>query len=808
MKKLVLKFLLLFCFISTTISGELSVTYIKTFQNVFKSENTDFPFGSNHLSPTWGSIIWHSPFLENLYRYGNTNHAMVKLVHEMFFIHHDNVTFDTTYLPTKIATYLGPQNVGALIAIIENNRNNPSTLRENLNIFINTFEQANTPIIKENIKKYLEKELTKLGNLDTSHQTKTKKGILNRSLKKELQESYINNTEYKKFKTIFIESLIGAILEENHIYPSYLTTLILLAFNWKKSNLPQHFIDLLWGIYLTLNNKSILFNENINCELSPGKGLKLLLSPKPSKENFVAIMQQNMKPQEFDKTKYLELKETSSPQVVINNLENLALTYFGFDIFENPLPNIVAMSGETIFQGVVFPDCGETSLLNFFIALIFNPLTRTFDFSILEQIGTNPNLVIFFKTHNLNSVYTQQAHNDWANIVSNLPNINYCDIKCNINAGIKNMLNIILNLVPGIEGQNAKEKLESLKNKFNLEKVKITNIEFDKDPDVDENDKNVTLNIYIEKKEAKLFSINWIFNPGHFILEFPTKNESSIKYFELLKTKNLTRSLYEDLYLTVFLNLFGNTEVLKLNLPTMYKLFSLFMQNLRTPENVISFVEILVKDQNIPEEFKINLIRTLYNKKIPKNDYINLHKFWKATDSYIFKIFDPQFGMFNNLTDDEKFEITTAILEQQFEPSNFKFYQWTEGIIPTIQHEDSKNIIIQDILKISIPKKPEFIPLFVYFYQWIKDTLITTQLDIFEYPNIDNFLDQPIPKDPELRNLFLDLYRFIKDKVTAIKDDYRKRHIRGIVENKISTLIYINEDAKFRQILQDALAQI
>jgi len=816
MNKIVIKFLLLFCFISTTISGELSVTYIKTFQNVFKPENSVLPAESNHLSPTWGAILWHSPFLENLYRYGNQNHGMVKLAQELFFLHHDNVTFDATYLPTKIASHFEPQDIGILIGIIENHRSNPQILKTELDSFIVAFELNNTLKIKEGLKQYFDNAIKKtkkemslvLDNVESliaqdAKITKLKSELKDPNLKKRWIQSkkdliareskllikskidplkvkiglltklkkdevskrdIIADPAYQKFKTSFIDSLIKAIQEENHIYPTYLTTYILLALHWKKSNHPNDFIDLLWGIYSTLNNKSILFNNNINSKLG---------QTSLTKEQFISIMQQNMNAQGFDQTKYFNLTKSISPD--INNLENLAISYLGFHVFENLLPDAVTMSLATLVRETVFPDCAETSLLNLFIALIFDPQTRNFDTSILEQIGAKQQLIDFFKTHDLSNIYTQQAHNSLARVVSNLEDVQYAYKKCEIDVGLKNMLLVIQHLVGKLDGENSKAKLESLKNKFTLDKVKITDIEPNQDPNT--NDKNLTLNITIQKKATELI-IKWIFYPEEFVMEYPPKAENlfSLKSFDFFKSQKFTTNPYQDLKLVFFLNLFGGLDGLKLDVPLLYKYFSYFMQNLRIPENTIKLVKILVKDSKISDEIKINLIRNIYS-KIPNDEY-SQNAFWDNVEFHIFKVFYPSLEIFKNLTDTSKCSIISALLKQPFNHSNPEVYKWIKNTLPSSTLKDAKGSIIRNILVKPIPQDAEFKSTFINFYQWIKGTLPYITND-YKFEIIKIILAKPIPQDPEFNPFFINFYQWIKGALPTVTNDYNKFEIIG-----------------------------
>lgn len=81
--------------------------------------------GYESYSPAIGALYWYSPYIRNLYEFGDNEWPMVKLAHELFFIHHDGITFDATRSATKIARYFTPKEIGTIIGYLHKGKENP-----------------------------------------------------------------------------------------------------------------------------------------------------------------------------------------------------------------------------------------------------------------------------------------------------------------------------------------------------------------------------------------------------------------------------------------------------------------------------------------------------------------------------------------------------------------------------------------------------------------------------------------------------------------------------------------------------------
>jgi len=79
----------------------------------------------NHLSPSNGCLWWTTPVVESMYRFDplqldQKTAAVNKFMRLLFYLNNDQVNFNTMQNPTEIATYLTPNHIGQIVAVIEN----------------------------------------------------------------------------------------------------------------------------------------------------------------------------------------------------------------------------------------------------------------------------------------------------------------------------------------------------------------------------------------------------------------------------------------------------------------------------------------------------------------------------------------------------------------------------------------------------------------------------------------------------------------------------------------------------------------
>jgi len=239
-------------------------------------------------------------------------------------------------------------------------------------------------------------------------------------------------THFNELRRNFAALLQQAVLEESQDrqgrYPPDTVPVALLAYAWKAAN-------------------------HVG-ELYEAFGGHLLLGPEP-KVRFEARQYWEGLP-DFRK------RQAASLEGAPLDAESLALNLLGYKAYEGLIPEWVAY-GTARYQKMSYPDCGETTLRNFFnIAFSsggsLSPLhSDAFCARFTGPGGNVAGLRAFYRDHpTLAAQATDAARNAWSALVSNLnrPNdplpIAYgtkdiCNLK---GTGLQNMLNLIAHLLP------------------------------------------------------------------------------------------------------------------------------------------------------------------------------------------------------------------------------------------------------------------------------------------------------------------------------------------------------------------------
>jgi len=807
----------------------------------------------NRFSPLWGAILWNSPYIENLWRYGDTPSNTIQLIKELFFLHHDEITFDATHLPLKIGAYLSLEDIGKIIGYIDNFNTSMylyskisesthkkklleearETLKENIQYLINQLDREKFPIIKDKIIKYLEMIIKRA--TENLIKLEKQKEELNQDLalfKNEYNikydqekitqiEAQIKTDEFKLKKTQenlehenampekiysqafhdskvpLIKNLIAS-LSENSYLPNN-TIYILLSFAWAKAENKEEFINLFWGIYSTLENKQNLFKPNIFKELQ-----SQLKHSTNEKQLFKEILQRHLNFSNFEKPQYEALKVAPPKAIknqIIYDLEDLAITVFGMNLYDQTLPNAVNMVWNANYLGTEFPDCGETSLLNLFIAILYNATTNNWNLDILRAIGAIPSITEFFTKYNPITINLKAAHDDWANIVSGLPGVIYSRNNCDIYPGIPNMLKVISNLIPGVSN------FDDLKMRL---KTAAIEIEFRPEFNITDKPDDNTINIEIKKPETENFTLIWKFYPGHFDMFFPSWE--SISHFEQYRKtlKEISEpNNYEKNKKTIFLSLYQTplTDITALNLGQKFESSYFYTQNLKTNDAKLNYISEIIKtnlnwNPTIISSFKTKLIRSIYN-TLPRNDHHTVETFFKLIATSNLDIFDPNDKTFENLTEYEKImAIKLCILKE-------KHIEWLKQIIPTIK-DDYKLQIFGHILNIP---NIQNIELKTFLYNWIKNfltqiknetlllkdllTTIIANLTIQD-PNLNEFLykwlEEAISKDTGHIDIyisfFLEMPKIENPRLNQFCENWTLKNLNNIwLKSQIITLI-------------------
>jgi len=830
-----------------SLKAEIPVTQIRGLASVLKPDKQNF-------SPVWGAVLWNSPYIENLYRFGLPTSNTVRLARSIFFVHHDDVTFDTTYLATRIATYFTPYLIGQLVGLIDNFYNTPVnpeiaeiqkeldakkeelkqktielrakglskkklkselfqqnpglfTQITNLNSQLKSFKDAQNPIAKfkeelescvtaievENqdkiqkkikiyyeekyipklesdlaeLRKNLASELEKTTDDDELKVQQQKEGQLQKDIKqkeeqlpkaRKNQDLGIKNSTYKEYKKNFLDHLCKS-LEETDIFIPNNTIFLFLSSLWKKTNTKDDFLQYFKGLYDKYNDKEELFNNPQF--IANGFSEETV---EYSSEDFFT----------FEKASKEEVKEK-----YINDIEALAFLYLGYKLFGNhPLPSEVSMIGGVKYKEFSFPDCGSTALRNFFNAILYNPQTKEFDLEFLNGFTLNPKFKDFYtqKYKNTKKIRTNQAHDDWAFVTSGLPGVSYRKGGvCEINAGIKNMLKVIENLV-GIK------TFEELAEKFKANGIEVE-MSYKHNVTDEKYDKNNEITFYINKPSSKNIEVVWKFSPGHFQIKFPeTNNVSLSNYIDNLQ--NLTRlSHYNTEKQIIFLDIFSDEfnksiEIIKNNINNdlfiPYVYFTILIQNMSTPERKIKLLEELIEHKIFHKNQKlyIEFARSVYT-EISEDDYFNQIKYFEIFCKADLKIFDPTKKPFNKLTDMQKGNAIISFLRFNQDADLTK---WTKDNILTIKDGEDKIYMIRAILEnINITDSD--------LIKWAKDSILTIKFDDdFEKRDIIIIILNQHGQDANLMEL-------AKETILTIKKDRNKRLItRAILDKPIQEI--------------------
>ncbi|MBF0363302.1 MAG: hypothetical protein HQK49_19930 [Oligoflexia bacterium] len=383
-----------------------------------------------------------------------SNHSDLRtVVNELFH------RIDNSFLPTKtgfrVGSYLHTELLGKISGFLENVKNtntNDDTVKALAKIIFNDEKVIND--FKKN-KEHLEEKISTLVEIkkkkksnnekENEERIRTEKSLINdinrllffngnleqNYLEKRKDEQYHNNNLQKMANDLAKKLLMSKSHPQlNNVLTSYL---------WHMAQKKEDYLAYYKGLATQL--------KNINLD---DKGwLNESFSSEEAKENQGKLNSNDS----YDKKVF---------KILYNNQKNAPLQY----------------TGHTTFNGDTYPDCGETSLRNFF-KIILN-FDDNYNIKILDNMKPKKNktnkieeLKEFFKKFNTSiSQNDQNARDSWGKIVANLPGViyarNHNNERSEIHAGSKNMLKAIKALL-GLdedEGMNW-EKLMGFINEAN-----------------------------------------------------------------------------------------------------------------------------------------------------------------------------------------------------------------------------------------------------------------------------------------------------------------------------------------------------
>ncbi len=865
--------------------------------------------GYELYAPALGCLYWKNPYIKNLYEYGPEKSAMVKLVKSLFFIQFDNVTFDITASPIKIARYFTPPDIGKIIGNIviyqtkfnelsktayqhklKNKKIKKGSLQTILNTSINyyiiniknTISELSKKISEENRKsvnkfkrsqqweeifKYLEKfeniktdlnlalfreQIDKLKELKLLQQqveeTINKFNSLMNSILKNIVTSKI-----KGIKNAVIEGLNNTIQREEEQIKRLLEDLKYTGGQDYRSEQFRKELEtiknskaelLLKAIKKLRENEKLLEQEKkaseviknpfLRTEIEGGfakivlealqeeeqglhpKGVVCGLflawlwhysTSKKDIEIYLSFLSKTINKEIFDKkildsapyskSYYQELTELSAEEIekFISSKPNilhdwLMFARYGYDLYEKALPDVVPMRDQVkSICEKKFPDCGETSLRNFFNALLYNPLAGQFDTEILEKLNAKSQLIEFYKKYKTPEFITsiaegKNAYNDWAVVVSGLPHVKYNIAGgCEIQPGVSNMLAVIENLLPGVDTFEAlKEKLANYNVSFD--------ISWSSNP-TQHSDKLNMAKITIQKPQQKPVTLKWQFHVIHFVVDYDTEIKASYfnNYTEALNASiptlnapikwpyimlnDLFASNFEYLvYLAKDINLFNIVLLLKTN----------------TPERLLNFVQKMQFLQNsvIDSSLRATIFLKIYS-KLQEDNYL-IKNFFKDVGGFFYEKVQigkkkASFGMIlleAAKTDHQKYHCLIRLLNQPYEYSKEDVLRMAL-IVPTIKSAKRKVTLIDKILaKLSeLSKDKDKQEVMKPLYNAIESALPTIKDENKKVTLIEKILIKlfEMSKDKDIQAVIKPLYKAVERALPTVKSDATKVRI-------------------------------
>lgn len=524
--------------LSTVIDAEISVTYIKGMTSTAEKPGiVNQAFAA--ISPSVGALAWYSPFLRTMYSYAPDDNALTKLVQELFHVHVDG-TFDVTRSHKKFAYFSDPAFIGNVVATVmkcHREKLSPACFveqwksaivpalvarkirdREALNRVLSDMKQQSERLIKEQktiaraIKKRAtgpsQEEMTAMAGIaEQLHSLATQKSSAEHAIRRfsdalEGQDPVLTGTA-----SAMLGELIAELMEQEqkNLRPHDLLNTIMLAILWKKANTLDDMRLYLDAVASTLG-------------IAPAQ-----LYQWPA----------TMTPYTHDD--YVRLKAVPEGNIAKLSIDDLIFMPRCFDIYENPLPPEVTMVGNALYKGISFPDCGETALRNIINSITYNHKRQEFDLDILKSLIGGSGAQSNRHTQNLFAFYTQyrntqlithdQAHNDWAIVVAEIPGVTYNKGgMCDIMGGFDNMLKVIRAIFPGVQ------QLSDITERLAPHGVDVA---FESEQTAEDQGSNgayktIKIILHNRKHDASQVTLLWHFYPHHFQVEFPKRSDKQL----------------------------------------------------------------------------------------------------------------------------------------------------------------------------------------------------------------------------------------------------------------------------------------
>ncbi|MGB8467831.1 MAG: hypothetical protein WCE21_02415 [Candidatus Babeliales bacterium] len=497
--------------------GEISLSDFKDTLAIFNTKAAPY----HAMSPLFGRTLASSELLKNIYLYGNQTDALCVLLKELFYVHPHTLDFNITRSEGNIAFYFNPKIVGQLIRALNDSSSQTIPNLESIltSIILNGLSETDmTRMLKHATWQKTKEEFDKNKKAELRHtltqkamsdfaaftdlmdsriealkkklalpQETTKQEVLKKGFAdKESIKGHIDNAigevvakMYKKQRVqaysalikpkaeYIAQQLIQSCAQDQQRYITFLTQHVLLVFLCLKGN--------------NRDDLKIYFDQ-----LDPG----LFQYPfDPAKPGYAM--------QEYSDLKKNFENRSLFDEAFFNTLLNDSKQYEQFLfvgmaalLYERALPAPLPYI-ETSYKGHYFFNCGESALRSF-LNIVFKKIgTDGYDEAVIDKIAKAP-LKEFYQKHALSSLArTVQAHDDWNNIVSNLPHVKYVralkngkegklpdgatiadgyDAVYEINSGLANVITILRHLcnLPELEAYIANNTISTYNDSISI----------------------------------------------------------------------------------------------------------------------------------------------------------------------------------------------------------------------------------------------------------------------------------------------------------------------------------------------------
>ncbi|MBF0362010.1 MAG: hypothetical protein HQK49_13425 [Oligoflexia bacterium] len=483
-----------------TNTGEVLAVSIKNIKGMGGILKKEF----SHLAPSEGIAVENR--IKNYYLYGDEKESAVKLIKNLFFFI-DPVTLAPTQLGGKPGMHISAKLVGKIEAKLQEILDNKELfLRCSKNMKVCIDKELLPLIIKDedyisSIKKceaeVLRLQADKIEIEKNTDLTKEKKEAL---LK--LKENDINKIkpreemlarESRSLAELLLKTLLEGFEGKLQKYQPNMVFKILNHFLWKKAQSTDDFIKYFKGLG----------------------------------ENFL------MTDRDRDSTVTIKWFESEfGPQDIVKdptklNTNDYDKMLFNLDLIKQKTETPIFGTAEAQTSCDSFSDCGETSVRNFFNLLLFNNKNKKFEIERLEHLGDklSPSLKNYYKKYStIDEQRSQNARNDWAELVSNLKGVTYSraskdkksKARCEIDVGANNMLRVLSKLT-GLKGwKELEDKLFHINDKKDKKDKKDNSNQISFDTNDITNLKSGNFGIVHFKINDS--SYKWDFQDNHFII--------------------------------------------------------------------------------------------------------------------------------------------------------------------------------------------------------------------------------------------------------------------------------------------------